>query len=172
MLIFIALFLWMGAAAESGAVQLKDALVGVPVQVAMQTEYRVLSPETSLGDAARALLAGSQTEFPVLGPELGRVVGVVPRSSLVEGLATRGQEACVEEILNVRFALTEPYESLDRVLTRIHESGCHLVPVLHQGRLVGIVTSENISEFMLLRGAVEVRQAHAQRLRPHYPRAA
>ncbi|MCA9586172.1 MAG: site-2 protease family protein [Myxococcales bacterium] len=172
LLIFIALFLWMGAAAESGAVQLKGALVGVPVHVAMQTEYRALSPDTSLGDAARTLLAGSQTEFPVIGATPGRVLGVVTRSSLVAGLAARGQGARVDEIMNVHFAIAEPYESLDAVLGRIEESGCQLVPVLHQGRLAGIVTSENISELILLRGAIEVRQSRVQGLSPHYPRAA
>ena len=171
LLIFIAFFLWMGAAAESGAVQMKDALVGVSVQTAMQVYYRALSPDESLGGAARAFLAGSQTEFPVVGTEPEQVLGVVTRSSLVEGLSTRGPDARIDEIMNRRFAVAEPYESLDVVLGRINESGCGIVPVLHHGRLVGIVTSENISELLLLRSAIDVRESRGRPSRPHYPSA-
>lgn len=43
-LVLIALFVWFGAAQESGSAQLEAALVGVPVRHLMQTDFRTLSP--------------------------------------------------------------------------------------------------------------------------------
>ena len=65
-LVFIALFVWIGAAAESGAVQTKAALAGLPIQAAILTDFKVLSYRDSLATASQALLAGSQIDFPVV----------------------------------------------------------------------------------------------------------
>ena len=47
-LVFIALFVWMGAAAESSMVQMKSALAGIPVSKVMITHFRSLAPGNSL----------------------------------------------------------------------------------------------------------------------------
>src|SRR5213075_1903487 len=47
-LVFIALFVWIGAAQESNMVQLRAALEGVPVGRAMITNFHTLSPADSL----------------------------------------------------------------------------------------------------------------------------
>jgi CBS domain-containing protein len=39
-------------------------------------------------------------------------------------------------------------------LMRIQESGVPALPVTHAGQLVGIVTSENITEYLMIRSAL------------------
>ncbi len=51
-LIFIAFFVWIGAAQEASMVQMKSALAGIPVRRAMLTHFRTLTPANTLGDAA------------------------------------------------------------------------------------------------------------------------
>jgi hypothetical protein len=46
MLVFVALFVWLGAAGEAGAVQEQTALAGVPLERVMMTDVRTLSPQT------------------------------------------------------------------------------------------------------------------------------
>ena len=72
MLLFIALFVWIGAAQEAAAVEMKAGLAGYLVRDAMQTDFRTLSTQNSVGDARRLLLAGSQQDFAVV--EHGQVV--------------------------------------------------------------------------------------------------
>jgi Zn-dependent protease len=79
-LLFIALFVWIGAAQEASMAQMKSALSGIPVARAMLTDFRTLSPQDALRRAVDLLLSGSQHDFPVLDGE--RVVGVLTRADL------------------------------------------------------------------------------------------
>ena len=51
-LVFIALFVWLGAASEASMVQVKSGLHGIPVAQAMVSEFRTLAPHDQLGEAA------------------------------------------------------------------------------------------------------------------------
>ena len=92
-LVFIALFVWLGAAAEASTVQMRSALGNIPVRKAMITDFRVLAPQDPLGRAVDHVLAGFQQDFPVV--EHGQVAGVLTRADLLSALARRGQEARV-----------------------------------------------------------------------------
>jgi len=65
-LIFIALFVWIGAAAEAGTEQVKSSLHNAAAGSAMLTDFQVLSPDDTLSHAIELTLAGSQKDFPVL----------------------------------------------------------------------------------------------------------
>jgi len=159
-LVFIALFVWIGAAGESGAVQIKAALAGLPIQAAMQTNFRVLSPHDSLAAASQALLAGSQVDFPVVD-ESGALVGVLTRSNLIRGLTTSGSEVTVETAMSRRFETADPGEMLESARTRLQGCECSSLPVVRQGRVLGIVTMENIGELMMLQDALRASQVAA-----------
>ena len=88
-LLFIALFVWIGAAQEASMVQMKSALGGIPVGRAMLTDFQSLAPSDNLARAVELILAGSQQDFPVL--DSGRVAGVLTRAGLLTALAQRGQ---------------------------------------------------------------------------------
>ncbi len=67
MLLLIALFVWIGAEGEARMVQERVTLRDIPVRAAMLTDYRILNPSSTLGQAAELLLAGAQQDFPVMG---------------------------------------------------------------------------------------------------------
>lgn len=94
-LIFIALFVWIGAAQEAAMVQMKAVLAGIPVQQVMITDYEALSPQDHLDKAIERILAGFQQDFPVVANN--RVVGVLTRKNLVEQLAKHGSDFPVEQ---------------------------------------------------------------------------
>ena len=91
MLIFIALFVWIGAGQEASVVQMRSALAGIPLRRAMLTHFRTLTPTSTLGDAVDLLLTGSQQDFPVVSN--GQVEGMLTRSDLVNALPHRGRAA-------------------------------------------------------------------------------
>jgi Zn-dependent protease len=154
-LVFIALFVWMGAAQEAGMAQMRSALGGIPVGQVMTTEFRTLSPHEPLSQAARQTLAGYQHDFPVI--EHGRVVGVLTREGLLAGLTKGGPQAEVGEAMQRSFETADPAEMAELALARLQSSACRSLPVLRNGQLVGIVTLENAGEFMMIQAAMRGR---------------
>ena len=156
-LIFIALFVWIGAGQEASMAQMKSALAGIPVRRAMLTHFRTLKPENTLGDAVDFLLTGSQQDFPVVAN--GRIEGMLTRSDLVKALAHRGRTAFVADNLKQDCPTAEPSEMLETVLGRVPGRDCHTIPVLEHGALVGLVTMDNVGEFLMIQAAERGRSS-------------
>jgi predicted transcriptional regulator len=152
MLIFIALFVWIGAAQEASMVQMKYSLSGIPVSRAMVTEFHVLRPDSTLSDAIDFTLKGTQRDFPVVDDD--RVVGVLRQSDLLGKLASEGAGTRVADVMQTDFQVVQASEMLDTAFRRLSECRCNTAPVSFQGRLVGLVTMDNIGEFIAIQGAL------------------
>jgi Zn-dependent protease/CBS domain-containing protein len=151
-LLFIAFFVWIGASQEASMVQMKNAISGIPVGRAMLTDYKSLSPRDPLSRMAQLILSGSQHDFPVI--ENDRVIGVVTRDDFLAALTQHGQNVAVSSIMRGNLPEVDSYEMVENALVRIQESGVPALPVTHSGSLVGIVTAENITEFLMIRSAL------------------
>lgn len=137
--------------------QIKSALAGIPVSRAMLTDFKTLSPADTLGRAVELILQGSQHDFPVVAD--GAVAGILTRADLLKALAQQPQSTPVSEVMQRNFPQAEPGEMLETMFARLQECGCHTVPVTHGGRLIGMVTSENIGEFLMIQAALKARAA-------------
>lgn len=157
-LIFIALFVWIGAAAEAGLEQVKTTLSGVSVGRAMLTDFQVLSPNEPLSHAIELTLKGSQKDFPVLAD--GDMVGILEQSSLLRGLQQEGENARVADWMENVVQSAEIDEPLEKVLQRLQNCQCRLLSVVENGRLVGIVNLDNIMELISIQTALE--ESHHQ----------
>lgn len=154
-LIFIALFVWIGAAAEAGMVQTKAAFSGVPIAHAMLTDFQSVSADERLGRVVERTLRGSQKDFPVV--EGGRLQGILTQDRLLGALARHGPEARVADVALVEARAVDPHDMLDRVLESSGQAGSGTVPVLHRGRLVGLVTADNVQELLRIQLALRER---------------
>lgn len=151
-LLFIAFFVWIGAAQEASMVQMKSALGGIPVSRAMLTDFRTLSPHDSLARAIELILTGSQQDFPVV--DNGRVAGVLTRGDLLSAVAQRGQGTLVADVMRREFQIADSFEMLETAFTRLQECECHTLPVTHHGQLVGLVTMDNVGELLMIQAAL------------------
>lgn len=152
-LIFIALFVWMGASGESASVSVRSVIAGIPVSRAMITDFRTLSAIEPLQRAAELVIAGSQQDFPVLDED-GRIVGILTRDVLVKALSEHGLAGYVGDVMTRTFQTADARELLDRAFARLQECSCPVLPVLDGGRLVGLITADNIGEYVMIRGAL------------------
>ncbi len=159
-LLFIALFIWIGASQEAGIVQMRSALGGIPVHRAMITDFRQLSPNDPLSRAVELILAGSQQDFPVVENE--RVVGVLTRSALLLALARSGQSTSVSEVMGNKFEVADSSEMLATVVPRLQACECHTLPVVRRGQLVGLLTMDNVGEFLMIQSALTGMKANVQ----------
>ena len=151
-LLFIAFFVWIGAAQEASLVQMKSALGGIPVGRAMLTDFRSLGPADRISRAIELILAGSQQDFPVV--DGGRVVGVLTRSDLLKSLPGRGPDVVVSEVMQRQFQVVDSSDMLESAMLRLQECACHTIPVHHGGRVVGLLTMDNVGEFVAIQAAL------------------
>jgi len=148
LLVFVAFFVYLGAAQESAAALGRTLTQGIPVRAAMMTEFHSLTHASTIRDAANLLLATSQQDFPVV--HAGEVVGLLGRSALLRAMATAGADAYVAGVMDRDFPRVSPDVDLSQVLPLMTRSGaCALV--MQDGNLLGLLTSENLSQFLLLR---------------------
>jgi Zn-dependent protease/CBS domain-containing protein len=154
-LVFIALFVWIGAAGEAATVQMKSALSGIPINRAMATEFRTLSPDETLQDAAQHVVAGFQQDFPVV--EDGRLVGVLTRANLLRILAEDDRHLLVSEAMNKNFVTAQPSEMLESAFQRLQTCECHSIPVVENGRVLGILTVESLGELLVLQPPLKAK---------------
>jgi CBS domain-containing protein len=161
MLVFIALFVWIGAAQESGLTQVKAAIGGIPVNRVMLTDFQFLTSQDNLARAVQLILEGSQHDFPVL--ENSTVVGILPRGDLLKALSVQGQSARVVDVMRRDFEMVHPGDMLEPAFERLKECHCHVFPVMQDDRLVGLLTAENVGEFMMIQSALRQRALQASR---------
>ena len=152
-LIFIAFFVWMGASAEASLAQMKAGLGGIPVSRVMITDFRTLKPDEPLTHAVDYLLSGYQQDFPVVdGDE--KVLGLLTRPALVNGLAKTGELTLVEHAMDIKYVTAHPAETAEAAFVRLQNSECRSMPVLRDGKLLGMVTAENVGEFLMIQAAL------------------
>jgi len=144
-LLFIALFVWIGAAQEAGMVQMRTALAGMPVEDLMLTDFERLAPEEPLSRAVQITLATSQKDFPVL--QGAQLVGLVTQSDMVSGLSQGGPETRVADVMRRDVPTAHPGEMLETVFPRL-QTGCSTLPVERNGQIVGLLTLDNVGEYI------------------------
>ncbi len=153
LLIFIALFVYMGAAAEASAAQMRDASRGMIASDAAETRFEGLSPTATVEDAVERLLRTSQHDFPVVDGA-GRLRGVVTRDDMIRALRERGPDAPVLEVMRRDVPVVHHRQPLDEALRTMREGGHPAVGIVDTGgRLVGLVTPENVGELMMVQAA-------------------
>ena len=160
-LIFIAFFVWIGAAQEASLVQMKTALGGIPVSRAMVTEFETVPENAPLGAAVDVLLRGAQEDFPVTRD--GELVGVLERRGLVAGLTQHGRDVPVAKVMRTDYTTVEAAGMLEAALVTMQTCGCETLPVLRDGRLSGLLTKHNIGEFLAIQSALEAASRGAAR---------
>jgi len=151
-LVFIALFVWIGAAQEASMVQMRTALGGIPVSRAMVTEFERLSPDDPISRAVQLILAGSQRDFPV--EQGGAVVGILTRDAVLQALANGRSQDPARLVMTRDFEIAEANDMLEKASAQLQACGCHTMPVQRNGELVGLLTMDNLGEFLMVRQAM------------------
>lgn len=153
LLLFIALFVYLGAAAEAHSVQMREIARGLLVADAAVTRFESLSPLSRVADAVQALIRTAQHEFPVVD-DAGKLRGVVTRDAMIRALMERGADVSVTDVMTREVPVVRPRQSLEDAIRLLQEEGAPTVGVVDSsGRLVGLITPETIGEIMMVHAA-------------------
>src|SRR5260370_31971519 len=145
-LVFIAMFVYLGAAQEGALARGRILTVGFPARAAMVTDFRTLQHGDTIRDAADLVLATSQQDFPVMHG--GGVAGLLTRNALIRAMLSQGPDAYVAGAMDRDFVRVPPDMDLSEAYAKT--SGASAL-VMDGEKLLGMLTPENLSEFLLLR---------------------
>jgi CBS domain-containing protein/Zn-dependent protease len=147
-LIIAGFFIMIGAQIEDQGVFFQSVVDTVRMREVMLTDFATLSPSDTLADALVRCVHSLQEDFPVVrGPEL---VGIVSRQRIVDALRSEGN-GYVQSVMSRAFQVARPEDTLGTTIRRISAGqGLALIPVTESGRVVGIVSVQNLMSSMSL----------------------
>jgi Zn-dependent protease/predicted transcriptional regulator len=138
-------FIFIGAQLEDQGVMFQSVVETVRMKDVMLTEFSTMSPSDTLSDALYKAIHSLQDEFPVVRG--ANLVGVVSKQSILQALRSEGN-GYVQSVMSRAFQVAEPDDSLGLMIRRIAGGRMSLVPIAEAGRIVGIVTWQNLSNSM------------------------
>lgn len=159
LLIFIALFIYVGASQEATLAQMKDISRNFPVSSAMVRDFRSLPETATLQEAVDALLATSQQDFPVMNSN-GDVAGILTRRDLIKALRRDDPAVRVGDVMRRNIPSVTTGTRFDEAFRVMQECDCPALPVLDSmKRLVGLLTPDNVTELMMIHSAMPRRRS-------------
>jgi len=141
-------FILIGAQIEDQGVFFQSVVDTVRMREVMLTDFATLSPSDTLIDALVRCVHSLQEDFPVVrGPQL---VGIVSRQRIVDALRNDGN-GYVQSVMSRAFQVARPEDTLGTTIRRLTAGhGLALIPVADSGRVVGIVSVQNLMSSMSL----------------------
>jgi len=115
-------------------------LVNLTARDIMTTTVVTVSPDTTVEDLARLLSDKGISGVPVVD-HLGHVVGIVTEADL---LASRPGRRVVESIMTREVVAVSVDETLQEIAFLLSMRRINRVPVLEQGKLVGIISRADV----------------------------
>lgn len=109
-----------------------------------QKKFLTAAPETTVSHAARLMAAKNVGAIMVVANE--RLVGIFTERDVVFRVIAKGLDAKTTPLTNVMTAAPktlEPGKSYGHALVLMQENGFRHVPVLENGRPIGIISSRN-----------------------------
>lgn len=166
MLLLVAAMVFMGAGAEARQSALLTRLAGVRVSDAMMTEFHTVSSDTPIAACAELLLAGSQRDFPVVDPGDGEhpslYLGVLSRERIIQAMHSGAGSEAARDHAERSSPILEEASPASEALESMQAADAAAAPVVRDGRIIGLVTIENIAELLELRSSgSRPRNAHA-----------
>lgn len=150
-LIFIGIFIMLGAQAEADYTQSKSMLHGFKVRDVLMKSYQSIETSDTIKTAVHFLLNSQNKNFLVT--EKDKPVGTLSREEIIKALSEEGENEKIGNIMNKDLIFLKADTPLDEVYQNSQQNKANLMPVLENGIIIGTVDIENILEFILIKEA-------------------
>ncbi|MFT5847306.1 MAG: Zn-dependent protease/CBS domain-containing protein [Psychroserpens sp.] len=144
-LIFIALFVFLGAYGENQMVQHMALLKGHTVEEAMLLNISTFNPKDSIDLIVNKLISGTEINFAVV--EEGKVKGILYHRQIIEN---SNKNILIEDVMDTNFKTVKNTDDLKSIYHLIYFEKQRFLPVVNQGKLVGAIDAINLNEYILL----------------------
>lgn len=157
-LIFIGLFVIMGAQMESKYADSKYSLKGHKVKDVLMKQYLTIDSDEPIKTAVDLLL---DSQFKIfLITQNNEPVGTLNRDQIIMALSQKGENAVIHSAMNKNLIYLDAETLLEDVFELIYKNKTNLMLILENNELVGTLDTENLLEFLLIKG-VKSERAYA-----------
>ncbi len=150
-LIFIALFIFLGAFGENLVVQHITLLDGHTVEEAMLFNITTFKPQDSIDLVINKIISGTEINFIVV--ENQTIKGILHHKTIIEN---SNKTVLVEEIMDGNFKTIKGTDSIKKVYQLIYNDKQELFPVMENGKLIGAIDAINLNEYILLQSKLAI----------------
>ncbi|MCD6080209.1 MAG: site-2 protease family protein [Candidatus Omnitrophica bacterium] len=148
-LLFIALFIFVAASQEESIASMKTTLGGIRVKEVLTKEFYTLSPDASIAEVLNLILHSHQEDFPVVAED--KLLGFLPREKIIYALHEKHLDKKVSELMIVDdLPILSGDEYLYSAYNKMENSKLKALPVVENGKLLGIITLEDVSRIYSL----------------------
>jgi CBS domain-containing protein len=135
---------YVGVISRRWLVRMRLDPAAAKVKSLMRSVPRV-SPDVSLSKAARLMIEGGVRQLPVF--EKAKLLGFVTDEDIIHGAVTQQWgNVTVEKIMTRAPQVIDANRSVGAVLSLFREHGVSHVPVMDEGKLVGMVSIQDVIE--------------------------
>ncbi|HEY0128766.1 MAG TPA: site-2 protease family protein [Rubrobacteraceae bacterium] len=153
LLALVGFFVFLGASGENQMVRQREQMRGLAVADVMGTKRRTesVTPYHNFGQILDSVIHGYQEDFPVLDED-GEIVGIITRNEIMTAAHSPDRYSSVRDLMKTEFPTISPDADLFTDGYRVlQESGLRALPVVKDGDLVGMLTTDDIGQAALLR---------------------
>lgn len=141
-LIAIAIFIYVAASNEELQADLKETLKKFKVKDILSADFFTLNADTPIEKVMELILHSHQEDFPVTEGE--NIIGFATRYDIISALRSMPGATFVREVMRKDFPKVADTDPLTHVRKLMEESGLRAIPVTRAGRIVGVITVEDI----------------------------
>lgn len=149
-LMLIALFIYLGASEEEKIVTAEDLFSRLKIEDIMTREVIYVSPETRVADIVSLMFKHKHLGYPVVKD--GELVGIVTLKDIMNA----DPNTRVEEVMSREVLTLKPGDEAFEAFRIMSEKGIGRIPVVENGKLVGIVSRSDLMKIRELLEFLEV----------------
>lgn len=151
-LVFIGVFVFLGAQAEADQTQTNSMMEGSIVRDALWSSSPAIESDATIRMAADRLLEG-QNKYFLVG-KISQPEGFIGRDEIIKGLRDLGEGAFVRQAMRQELLFLNPDMPLKTALMQMQLQNQEFALVVSDGQVLGALDRDNIAEFVMIRNAI------------------
>ena len=167
LLMIIGAFIFLGAEGEEKMVKMRSLLRDLDVEDVMAREFATLAPTDSVLRGLEMVYQTGQDDFPVM--ETDRLLGMVSRQEMLDAVNRHGAHTPVANVMDPNIPAVPLLAKVSRVQDELFNEGRGSLPVMQDGRLVGLLSPDNISRYILVQSSLKSARRRVAGRRPTPP---
>ncbi|GAB1444967.1 site-2 protease family protein [Flammeovirgaceae bacterium] len=152
-LVFIGIFIFLGAQAEAGSTRTQFMMANFTVRDAMIRDFHTLDYNDPISSAVQLLLNGQEKNFLVMQNE--KPAGTLDRNQIIKALSEKGKDSKIEDAMHKSALSFQQNTPLKEAWPRMQMNRQIIAPIYDGSKLIGALDNENILEFVMIREATE-----------------
>lgn len=144
LLVLIAIFIFMGASSEELQVDIKETLKKFRVKDILSAQFDTVRADTAFSGVLELILKSRQEDFPVMDNDNATLIGFITRGDVIQGVHQFGVQGLVSSVMRKDIRPVTEAVSLDKVQALMQGGEIKALPVVRDGAIVGVVTTDDI----------------------------